>query len=287
MTNDNSEEIAEIEFPYTEEDAAFDDLVAEAFRRHEEEHKAYYESLDITGTKIYLVGGAVREIVRGFPDKVKDWDFAVEAESFLHMKKWLEDSGFHIFLETPQYFTIRARAPREGFTFAGMDMAGRTFDFALCRTDGEYSDGRRPDDVAVGTIESDLSRRDFTMNAIAMDASGKLVDPFGGQQDILRKEIRCVGSVERLREDSLRMLRALRFSIQLGFSLSPEVSIFLYIASNADLLDNVSEDRIRDELTKMFKCDTCESLYVLNSYDWLSTKIFSGDLWLMPTAKGK
>lgn len=238
--------------------------------------------------RLFLVGGAVREIVRGFPEKVKDWDFAVEADSFIGMRDWLKTNGFEIFLETPQYFTIRARAPREGFTFAGMDMAGRTFDFALCRTDGEYSDGRRPDEVAVGTIESDLSRRDFTMNAIAMDASGKLVDPFRGQQDILREEIRCVGSVERLREDSLRMLRAIRFSVQLGFDLDTDIHNFLVLYTNSLLLENVSQERIREELAKCFRIDTLTTLGLLSIYHWISVQIFSEEnMWLMPTVKGK
>jgi tRNA nucleotidyltransferase/poly(A) polymerase len=241
----------------------------------------------MSNVNIYLVGGAVREILRGNDTKIKDWDFAVEAESFEQMRDWLALKGFEIYLETPQYFTIRARAPKNGFFFAGRDMSNLTFDFALCRTDGDYSDGRRPDSVKVGTIKTDLSRRDFTMNAIAMDASGTLIDPFDGEKDIRLQTIRCVGSTERLREDSLRMLRALRFAVQLDFELSGEVIDFLYNSENADLLDNVSEDRIRDELTKMFKVDTLESLYYLTTYAWIKKKVFEGDLWLMPTVKGK
>lgn len=236
---------------------------------------------------IYLVGGAVREIVRGFPEKVKDWDFAVEAESYTAMRDWLKEYDFEIFVETPQYFTIRARAPK-GYEFAGIDMTGKTFDFALCRSDGEYSDGRRPDEVTVGTLEQDLSRRDFTMNAIAMDASGTLIDPFGGSEDIKEKLIRCVGGVERLREDSLRMLRAMRFAIQLDFELDNEVWAFLYHDPNAKLLDNVDENRIRDELTKCFRISTSRTLGLLRDFRAIQTYIFKEtDIWLMPTVKGK
>jgi tRNA nucleotidyltransferase/poly(A) polymerase len=244
--------------------------------------------LDVSGVKTYLVGGAVREIVRGFPEKVKDWDFAVVAESYLHMKKWLEEQGFVIFVETPQYFTIRARSPRDAYTFAGIDMTGKTFDFTLCRKEGDYSDGRRPDKVEVGTLEEDLSRRDFTINAMALDASGSLIDPFDGQVDITRRLIRCVGGTERLEEDSLRMLRAIRFSVQLGFDLGDSVWTFLWNHKHADLLANVDENRIRDELTKCFKVDTVKTLNLLDEFRFIRKYIFeSTDIWLLPTVKGK
>lgn len=236
---------------------------------------------------IYLVGGAVREIVRGNDSKVKDWDFAVEAESFDAMRDWLNENGFEIYLEKPEYFTIRARAPRNGFSFAGRDMGHLTFDFALCRTDGEYSDGRRPDSVEVGTIHSDLSRRDFTMNAIAMDSSGTLIDPFDGEKDIRLQTIRCVGSTDRLKEDSLRMLRALRFAVQLEFDLSLNIRNFLLEGENADLLDKISVDRIRDELHKMFKLDMEESFYYLTEYPWIIRKLVQCGIWLEPTTKGR
>jgi tRNA nucleotidyltransferase (CCA-adding enzyme) len=236
--------------------------------------------------KLYLVGGAVREIVRGFPEKVKDWDFAVSARSFSHMREYLIENGFEIFLETPQYFTIRARAPKDTFTFAGLDMTGKTFDFTLCRSEGEYSDGRHPDEVKVGTIRTDLARRDFTMNAIALDAAGGIIDPFGGAEDIKTGLIRCVGTTERLREDSLRMLRAIRFAIQLDFDLSNDIIGFLSDANNALLLENVSHERIREELTKCFKADTLETLYYLQRYHVIASLIFSGGMWLLPTVKG-
>lgn len=236
--------------------------------------------------EIFLVGGAVREIVRGFPEKVKDWDFAVQAESFDEMRDWLKLSGFEIFLETPQYFTIRARAPKDTYSFAGLDMTGKTFDFTLCRSEGEYTDGRHPDSVEVGTIKQDLARRDFTMNAIALGADGNFIDPFDGQKDIKELLIRCVGSTERLREDSLRMLRAVRFGIQLDFDLSNDIVGFLHDENNADLLKNVSEERIREELTKCFKANTLETLYYLQRYSNLTRQVFSGDMWLLPTVKG-
>lgn len=203
------------------------------------------------------------------------------------MKKWLEESGFHIFVETPQYFTIRAKA-RDGFTFAGLDMSGRTFDFALCRTDGEYTDGRRPDSVGVTDLFTDLSRRDFTMNAMAMDSEGNILDPFSGQQDVKNGLIRLVGGVERLKEDPLRMLRAIRFSIQLDFYMDDEIWTFLYNPYNTELLRAVDENRIRDELTKCFKLNTLETLHTLQGLYSIQQFVFDEtDIWLLPTVKGK
>jgi len=237
--------------------------------------------------KLYLVGGAVREIVRGFPEKVKDWDFAVEAESFEKMRDWIKYQGFEIFVETPQYFTIRARASKP-FIFAGMDMSGRTFDFALCRTDGEYTDGRRPDSVEVATLATDLSRRDFTMNAMAMGTDGKIIDLYGGQEDVKNAVIKLVGGVERLREDPLRMLRAIRFSLQLDFYMDDEVWAFLYNPNNTVLLKSVDTNRIRDEITKCFRINTMETLMTLQGLYSIQQYIFEETpIWLEPTVKGK
>lgn len=240
----------------------------------------------MTEINLYLVGGAVREIVRGSAATVKDWDFAVEAPSFTAMRDFLKENDFEIYLETPQYLTIRARAPKDGFLFAGLDMSNKTFDFTLCRTETDYTDGRHPDLVEVGTIEQDLARRDFTMNAIAMPASGPLIDPFGGVEDIRDKVIRLVGGEERLREDSLRMLRAVRFSVQLGFRLQADLFEFLHDGKHKYLMDVISRDRIRDELHKAFKINTLETLEVLGWFHWMIPYFFEkGDLWLEPTNK--
>jgi len=190
-------------------------------------------------------------------------------------------------VETPQYMTIRARASKK-FFFAGMDMSGRTFDFALCRTDGEYSDGRRPDSVEVSDLITDLSRRDFTMNAMAMDSAGNIIDPFGGKADIENDQIRLVGGVERLKEDPLRMLRAIRFSIQLDFYMDDQIWVFLYDPNNTNLLKSVDENRIRDELTKCFRLSTIETLHTLQGLYSIQQYIFEEtNIWLEPTVKGK
>src|SRR4051812_36297006 len=110
---------------------------------------------------LYEVGGHVRDSLLGI--KSKDIDFAVEAESFMELFNWLNAQKFDIFLITEEYGTIRARFPK------GHVNAGLTADFVLCRKDGNYSDGRRPDSVSPGTIFDDLARRDFTVNAMARD----------------------------------------------------------------------------------------------------------------------
>ncbi len=101
--------------------------------------------------KIYLVGGSIRDQLLGL--KSKDLDYAVEAGSYEEMRDYIKENG-KIFLETPEYLTIRAHLKN-----------GEPADFVLCRKDGEYSDGRRPDKVTPGTLYDDLARRDFTVNA--------------------------------------------------------------------------------------------------------------------------
>lgn len=238
--------------------------------------------------KLYLVGGAVREIVRGHEDKIKDWDFAVEAQSFDHMRDWMVANGFEIFVETPQYMTIRARTPKDGFTFAGRDMAGKTFDFALCRTESGYTDGRRPDSVQPATIESDLSRRDFTMNAMAMDVDGNLLDPHNGQIDIDFKVIDSVGDhMDRITEDHLRMLRAVRFAVQLDFVLAHDMFQMFQYEDMGHLLRKVEVNRVSDELYKALKINTPYTLYFLETFGWTNHVFGHNGLWLMPTQKGR
>lgn len=118
------------------------------------------------------------------------------------------------------------------------------------RREGGYADFRHPDGVSfdVGLTE-DLSRRDFTVNAMALDQNGGIVDPFGGQKDLERKLIRCVGDPDkRFSEDALRMLRAVRFSAQLGFGLEEETA--RAVARNAPRVEKVSGERIKAELEK-------------------------------------
>lgn len=231
--------------------------------------------------KFYQVGGAVRD--RLLNRASKDIDFAVEAESFDAMRDAIHDKGGEIFLETPKFLTIRAKVPPMG-----------ACDYVLCRKDGDYSDGRHPDTVEVGTIYDDLSRRDFTMNAIAIadDEHGTFIDPYNGTQDIADQVIRSVGDpVKRFTEDGLRMLRAMRFCITLGFRIDIDIMRCLL---NSDFINarmkGVSAERIREELVKMFAHSTLKTLELLNFYSEMRDYIFSldsGKLWLKPTMEAR
>jgi tRNA nucleotidyltransferase (CCA-adding enzyme) len=222
---------------------------------------------------IFLVGGAVRDEIMGH--KPKDLDFAVEAESFEAMKQGILDRGGKIFQEKPEFFTIRANMP-----------GVRGADFVLCRKDGSSTDGRRPDSVEIGTLIDDLSRRDLTMNAIAKDQFGNLIDPFDGVADIERNLIRCVGSAEeRIFEDALRGLRALRFSVTKGFDIHEDIVDVLESMSFADALSSVSKERQREEMDKMFAFDTVSSMLLLTHFPMVVATVFSDGLRLSATMK--
>jgi len=202
--------------------------------------------------KFYLVGGAVRDEIMGL--KSKDLDYAVEAESFDAMREAILQRGGTIFLETPQYFTIRALVPKMG-----------ACDFVLCRKDGEYVDGRRPETVVMGSLYDDLARRDFTMNAIAKGEDGAYIDPFGGMKDIKRAVLCCVGNpYDRFNDDYLRILRAIRFSVVKNMRI--DIDVHNAILSLRTKVAEVSVERIREELLKAFMFNTIETLHILDQY---------------------
>lgn len=223
--------------------------------------------------RIFKVGGCVRDEIMG--TKIKDIDFAVEAPSFDAMRSEVLDRGCTIFLESPQFFTIRAKHPEMG-----------PVDFSLCRKDGIYRDGRHPEDVSVGTIIDDLGRRDFTVNAIAQDIdSGELIDPFEGQKDIALRIIRGVGSVaDRFEEDKLRAIRGLRFSITKDMELHSSVVAAIHGLSVEDF-KGVSTDRIRDEFFKMFSFDSTGTCKLFFAYPTMFSLMAERGLWLKPTVE--
>lgn len=224
--------------------------------------------------RIYQVGGSVRDKFLGVPSK--DIDYAVETESYESMREYILSRG-KIYLETPQYFTIRAHVNGLGDA-----------DFVLCRKDGEYFDGRRPDTVEVGTLMDDLARRDFTMNAIAIDMNtGAIIDPYNGREDIKNGYISCVGrAYERFNEDALRMLRALRFSITKNMQIDLSVRASMEDSRLVRLLDKrISWERKKDELYKMFKFDSLKSIRLLHQFPRLLEILLTSTLWLEPTLK--
>lgn len=226
-------------------------------------------------TRIYIVGGYVRDKILGVESN--DIDYAVETESFESMREYILERSGTIFIEKPEFVTIKAR------------LDGDVVDFVLCRKDGKYTDGRHPDNVIAGDIYDDLSRRDFTMNAIAYNIeNAEYIDPHDGLADIEDKLIRCVGRTgQRLAEDPLRVLRAIRFAITKGFRIDAEIKRWLHESFLiSSLIETVSEDRIREEIHKMLKYDTNLTLFYINQFEELFSRIFDEtDIWLMATTK--
>ena len=222
---------------------------------------------------VWQVGGCVRDAIIGA--RSEDIDYAVEADSFAEMRDYIRSIGGEIFLEKEEFVTIRARVEREAA------------DYVLCRRDGSYSDGRRPDDVTIGDIMSDLSRRDFTMNAIAMDSEGNYFDPFNGRADIESRIIRCVGSAaERMDEDSLRLVRAIRFSITKGFDIDSHIcDMFENAYWSGRICETISQDRIRIEVNKMFAHDTIATIAFFGRYPIMAQACFGGGITIEATSR--
>lgn len=242
---------------------------------------------------LYEVGGCVRDELLGIPTKDVDYVAVVSSLAgteapFDYLRCWLTAKGFTVFVETPQFLTIRAHFPK-GWDFAGRDCSRLTADFVLARKESDYTDGRRPDRVIPGTLQDDLARRDFTVNAMAKDKDGNVIDLYNGWLDLRQRILRCVGNPEdRIREDALRALRAIRFEITKGIAISDDLWNVLYAGWLPKLVANVSADRRRDELHKCFKHDTVGTMKLLTSMrtDFVDA-CFADDLWLMPTLKGK
>lgn len=228
--------------------------------------------------KIYEVGGTIRDEILGIPNK--DKDYAVEAESYADMYEYILESGGTIWQERLEFGSIRAKMPKLGDA-----------DFTICRVDGFYSDGRHPDYIKPGTILDDLARRDFTMNAIARDIeTGEIIDPYDGQGDIKRRIIYSVGNAEdRMNEDALRMFRAIRFAITKNMHIDFKIKKFILdIPDFRYLLYNVSQERIYEEMAKMFVHNTHLTWFYMNNFPKLFGWVFDNtNIRLMPTLKGK
>lgn len=190
--------------------------------------------LESNGYSAYAVGGCVRDSIMGRVPN--DWDMTTSATPAETREVF---KGFRTVATGIKHGTVTVIIGSEPIEITTM------------RVDGEYSDSRHPESVSfTKRIEDDLSRRDFTVNAIAYNPKTGIVDPFGGQKDIENKIIRCVGEPDtRFNEDALRILRAIRFSSVLGFDIEKKTS--QSIISNRSLLQNISKERIRVELIKM------------------------------------
>jgi len=201
--------------------------------------KDFYSHFERAGFKAYLVGGAVRDIF--LHKKPHDFDVATNAtpQDVIKLFRTVIPTGF-------EHGTVTVH-------FKRLEIEVTTF-----RTESGYSDGRHPDSVNyAATIEEDLSRRDFTINAIAADLkNGKIVDPFGGRKDIKRKIIRTVGNAhERFMEDGLRPVRCIRFASKLGFSIEKYTFSELSESDIQKKISSISIERFRDEFEKILSCE--------------------------------
>lgn len=206
-----------------------------------EEILKIYKKIQESNFEIYLVGGCVRNMLLKRP--VKDWDMTTNATPEQILKVF------------PKSFYDNK------FGTVGIPIEEKVIEITTFRTEKGYSDKRRPDSVEWGkTIEEDLARRDFTINAIAMQCHPEqgegsqttLIDPFSGQQDIKDKIIRAVGNPkERFKEDALRLLRAIRIATELSFTIDEDT--WKEITYDAPLIKEVSGERIRIELLRILE----------------------------------
>ncbi len=187
--------------------------------------------LQKAGFEAYIVGGCVRDFLLGI--EPKDWDVTTNAKPE-DVQKVFPDSFYE-----------------NNFLTVGVKTADGIVEVTTYRLEAKYSDKRHPDAVKYAkTLEEDLSRRDFTINAMAMGLDKKVIDPFDGQANLKKKIIRTVGDAnERFSEDALRMLRAVRFATTLSFEIEPKTAEA--VKKNNVWIEAVSKERIRDEFVKM------------------------------------
>lgn len=242
--------------------------------------------------KFYQVGGSVRDEILGM--KSKDIDYvAVPSEDLLKdvnsaeimfgvLESHLKESGFEVFLVTPDCFTIRAKFPKE-HKYQGVA------DFVMSRKEIGYVEGTRTPIVVPGTLYDDLQRRDFTLNALAKDSEGNIIDYFDGLWALEnRLLITPLDAHITMLDDPLRLLRAFRFSITKGFRISPRIWETCLMDGVVDKLEKVvSQERIREEVLKMMKHDTIKTLELFEQIRNINPKIlkimFGNGMWLKPT----
>lgn len=190
------------------------------------------EHLNSAGYEAYVVGGCVRDSI--MEKTPHDWDICTSATPEVVKSLFSHTTDYGM-----KHGTITVFADKEGYEIT-------TF-----RAETDYSDHRHPDTVEfIADLKSDLSRRDFTINALAYNNESQLIDMFNGLDDIRNQMIRCVGNAdERFKEDALRILRALRFAATLGFDIEDKTSEAIHY--NVHLLKYIAEERKRDELIKL------------------------------------
>ena len=189
--------------------------------------------MENSGYEAYAVGGCIRDSLRG--EKPKDWDICTSALPKQMIEVFKEERIIETGLKHGTITILLNNTPYEVTTY---------------RVDGKYTDNRRPDNVKfVDVLKRDLARRDFTINAMAYNPKTGLVDYYDGQKDIEYKKIKCVGNPnKRFQEDALRIMRALRFASELGFTIDEDTKQAM--EDNRKLLQNISAERIATELNR-------------------------------------
>jgi tRNA nucleotidyltransferase (CCA-adding enzyme) len=195
------------------------------------EVKIIMDKFKDAGYQIYIVGGAVRDLLMG--RVINDWDFTTDATPEEILK--IIPEGFY----------------DNKFGTVGLNIDDRVFEITTMRKEGDYKDHRHPTKVGwTNKIEDDLARRDFTINALGLSFNGKIIDPFDGQKDLEDKIIRTVNDPNaRFKEDALRLIRAIRIATQLEFEI--DKNTYLAIQENRELIKEVANERVRDELFKI------------------------------------
>lgn len=211
-----------------------------------EKVKSIINTIQEAGFEAYAVGGCIRDSILG--REPEDWDITTSArpQQIKQLFKRTVDTGI-------KHGTVTVMLEKEGF------------EVTTYRIDGKYEDSRHPKEVAfTGSLIEDLKRRDFTINAMAYNEAQGLVDIFEGMKDLERGSIRCVGNPEeRFTEDALRMLRAIRFSAQLGYRI--EEKTYEAIKALAPTLNRISAERIQVEMTKILVSPNPD--YLRTAYD--------------------
>lgn len=211
------------------------------------------QSLEKSGFEAYIVGGCVRDAVLG--REPEDWDITTSArpEEVKSIFRTTVDTGI-------EHGTVTVLLPKDE---TGEEV--RSFELTTFRIDGEYEDSRHPKRVSfTSSLTEDLARRDFTINAMAYHMDMGLIDPFSGMIDLENKTLRAVGKAEeRFKEDALRMMRGIRFSAQLNFSL--EEDCFMGMRKLRENMGKVSKERIAVELWKLLASEHPEKVEMLFS----------------------
>jgi tRNA nucleotidyltransferase/poly(A) polymerase len=240
--------------------------------------------------KLYKVGGCVRDAILGIDSKDIDFTFVLDdlsqtvEEGFQGMDAWMTENGFEIFLRVPDMYTIRARFPK------GDPNEKLVADFVMARKEVGYIEGTRRPRLELGTLEDDLIRRDFTINAMAVDEEGDLIDLFDGVDDLRVGVLRTPRDpMITFMDDPLRLLRAMRFIITKDLVMCDDIWEAMKQPELVEKLDlTVSGERIREEISKMMKHDTLRSMRLLTDCDdhmdgKLLKVLIKNGLWLKPT----